>query len=49
LASNLQSDPSGCRPATPYQCGLLTLRAGDVAVPVPMNNTLFRVWDAEGS
>jgi len=36
LACNLQSDLSGCRPATPYECGLPTLRAGDVAVPVPM-------------
>ena len=43
LALNLQSDEAGCRPATPYECGLPTLRAGEVAAPVP---NVPLVWDA---
>lgn len=39
----MQSEMAGCRPATPYECGLPTLRAGEVAVPVP---NVPLVWDA---
>jgi comEA protein len=43
LASKLQPDLAGCRPAKPYECGLPTLRTGAMAAPVPMTPL---VWDA---